>query len=185
MISECIERFGRIDTLVNNAGIYNGRPFTEHTVEDYAAVTNANMAGFYYITQRAIIEMEKRSSGHVVSVTASIGSTPVTGIYSLAAMTKGGLNAATRSLAIEYAKKGIRVNAVAPGTIKTPMHALETHEILGAFHPIGRMVEMSEVANAILFLRLSTVHHRRDSACRRWPKCRSQGRGSLGSERPL
>ncbi len=153
VISEGIERFGRIDTLVNNAGIYIGRPFTDHTVEDYAAVTNANMAGFYHITQRAIAEMEKRSSGHVVSVTASIGSTPVSGTYSvLAAMTKGGLNAATRSLAIEYAKNGIRVNAVAPGIIKTPMHALETHKTLGAFHPIGRMGEMSEVANAILFL---------------------------------
>ncbi|AYG62269.1 SDR family NAD(P)-dependent oxidoreductase [Rhizobium jaguaris] len=153
VISEGVARFGRIDTLVNNAGIYIGKPFTEHTAQDYDAVMNVNMAGFYHITQRAIAEMEKHSSGHVVSVTAGISHTAISGIYSvLAAMTKGGLDAATKSLAIEYAKKGIRVNAVAPGIIKTPMHAPETHEALGAFHPIGRMGETSDIANAILFL---------------------------------
>ena len=114
---------------------------------------NVNMAGFYHITQLAIAEMEKQSSGHVVTVTASISDAPISGIYSvLAAMTKGGLNAATKSLAIEYARKGIRVNAVAPGIMKTPMHAPETHEALGAFHPIGHMGEPSDVADAILFL---------------------------------
>ncbi|MEM5438763.1 SDR family NAD(P)-dependent oxidoreductase [Paraburkholderia diazotrophica] len=153
VISQGVARFGRIDTLVNNAGIYIGKPFTEHTAEDYAAVMNVNMAGFYHITQLAIAEMEKHSSGHVVSVTASIDHAAISGIYSvLAAMTKGGLNAATKSLAIEYAKKGIRVNAVAPGIIKTPMHAPETHEALGAFHPIGRMGEAGDIADAILFL---------------------------------
>jgi NAD(P)-dependent dehydrogenase (short-subunit alcohol dehydrogenase family) len=97
--------------------------------------------------------MEKRSSGHVVTVTTSIDQVAISGIYSvLAAMTKGGLNAATKSLAIEYAKKGIRVNAVAPGNIKTPMHALEAYEALGAFQPIGRMGEKSDIADAILFL---------------------------------
>jgi NAD(P)-dependent dehydrogenase (short-subunit alcohol dehydrogenase family) len=153
VISEGVARFGRIDTLVNNAGIYIGKPFTEHTADDYAAVMNVNMAGFYHVTQLAIAEMEKHSSGHVVSVTASIDHGAISGIYSvLAALTKGGLNAATKSLAIEYAKKGIRVNAVAPGIIRTPMHAPETHEALGAFHPIGRMGETSDIANAILFL---------------------------------
>ncbi|MDB5789675.1 SDR family NAD(P)-dependent oxidoreductase [Caballeronia mineralivorans] len=153
VISEGVARFGRIDTLVNNAGIYIGKPFTEHTAEDFAAVVNVNMAGFYYITQLAIAEMEKHSSGHVVSVTSSAVDAAISGVYSvLAALTKGGLNAATKSLAIEYAKKGIRVNAVAPGIIKTPMHAPETHEALGAFHPLGRMGEMSDIADAILFL---------------------------------
>ncbi len=152
VISEAVARFGRIDTLVNNAGIYIGKPFTEHTVEDYSAVINVNMAGFFYVTQLAIAQMEKQSSGHVINVTASIDSA-VTGIYSvLAAMTKGGLNAATKSLAIEFAKKGIRVNAVAPGVIKTPMHAPETHEFLDSLHPLGRMGEVSDIANAILFL---------------------------------
>jgi NAD(P)-dependent dehydrogenase (short-subunit alcohol dehydrogenase family) len=154
VISEGVARFGRIDTLVNNAGIYIGKPFTEHTAEDYAAVMNVNMGGFFHITQLAIAEMEKRSSGHVVSVTASIGGqVAISGIPSvLAAMTKGGLNAATKSLAIEYAKKGIRVNAVSPGLIKTPMHAPEIREALGAFHPIGRMGETGDIADAILFL---------------------------------
>jgi NAD(P)-dependent dehydrogenase (short-subunit alcohol dehydrogenase family) len=153
VISEGVARFGRIDTLVNNAGIYIGKPFTEHTAEDYAAVMNVNMAGFYHITQLAIAEMEKHSSGHVVSVTASIDQVAISGVYSvLAALTKGGINAATKSLAIEYAKKGIRVNAVAPGNIETPMHAPEIHEALGAFNPIGRLGETSDIADAILFL---------------------------------
>ncbi|KAA0996105.1 SDR family oxidoreductase [Paraburkholderia panacisoli] len=153
VISEGVARFGRIDTLVNNAGLYIGKPFTEHTAEDYAAVMNVNMAGFYHMTQLAIAEMEKHSSGHVVSVTSSTADNAISGGYSvLAALTKGGLNAATKSLAIEYARKGIRVNAVAPGIIKTPMHAPETHEALGAFHPLGRMGEMSDIADAIVFL---------------------------------
>ena len=153
VISEGVARFGRIDTLVNNAGIYIGKPFTEHTAEDYAAMMNVNMAGFYHITQLAIAEMEKHSQGHVVSVTTFIDHAAISGIYSvLAAMTKGGVNAATKSLAIEYARKGIRVNAVAPGHIKTPMHALENYEALTAFEPIGRMGEASEIADAILFL---------------------------------
>lgn len=153
VISEGVARFGRIDTLVNNAGIYIGKPFTEHTAEDYAAVMNVNMAGFYHITQLAIAEMEKHSSGHVVSVTASIDQVAISGVYSvLAALTKGGINAATKSLAIEYAKKGIRVNAVAPGNIETPMHAPEIREALGAFNPIGRLGETSDIADAILFL---------------------------------
>ncbi|KXU84384.1 3-oxoacyl-ACP reductase [Paraburkholderia monticola] len=153
VISEAVTRFGRIDTLVNNAGIYIGKPFTQYTAEDYAAVMNVNMAGFYHITQLAIAEMERRSCGHVVSVTASVVDAAISGVYSvLAALTKGGLNAATKSLAIEYASRGIRVNAVAPGIIKSPMHAPETHEALGAFHPLGRMGEMSDIADAILFL---------------------------------
>jgi NAD(P)-dependent dehydrogenase (short-subunit alcohol dehydrogenase family) len=153
VISEGVSRFGRIDTLVNNAGIYVGKPFTEHTAEDYAAIMNVNMAGFYHITQLAIAEMEKHWSGHVVTVTTSIDQVAISGIYSvLAAMTKGGLNAATKSLAIEYAKKGIRVNAVAPGNIKTPMRAPENHEAFAAFQPVGRMGETSDIANAILFL---------------------------------
>jgi NAD(P)-dependent dehydrogenase (short-subunit alcohol dehydrogenase family) len=153
VISEGVARFGRIDTLVNNAGIYIGKPFTEHTAQDFAAVMNVNVSGFYYVTQLAIAEMEKHSSGHVVSVTSSAADQAISGVYSvLAALTKGGLNAATKSLAIEYARKGIRVNAVAPGIIRSPMHAPQTHEALGAFHPLGRMGEMSDIADAILFL---------------------------------
>jgi NAD(P)-dependent dehydrogenase (short-subunit alcohol dehydrogenase family) len=153
VVSEAVTRFGRIDTLVNNAGIYIGKPFTQNTAEDYAEVMNVNMAGFYYVTQLAIAEMEKQSSGHVVTVTASIADVAISGVYSvLAALTKGGLNAATKSLAIEYASKGIRVNAVAPGIIKSPMHAPENHEALGALHPLGEMGEVSDIAKAIVFL---------------------------------
>lgn len=153
VISAGLARFGRIDTLVNNAGIYIGKPFTEHTAEDYAAVMNVNMAGFYHITRLAIAEMEKHASGHVVSVTASIDQVAISGVYTaLAAMTKGGINAATKSLAIEYAKKGIRVNAVAPGNTRTPMHPPEIHKALAAFNPIGRLGETSDIADAVLFL---------------------------------
>ncbi|MFM0092989.1 SDR family NAD(P)-dependent oxidoreductase [Paraburkholderia sediminicola] len=153
VISEGVAKFGRIDTLVNNAGIFIAKPFTQYTAEDYAAVMNVNMAGFYYVTQLAIAEMEKHSSGHVVSVTTSLVDHAIDGVPSvLASLTKGGLNAATKSLAIEYAKKGIRVNAVSPGIIKSPMHAPETHAALDGLHPMGHMGEMSDIANAILFL---------------------------------
>ena len=152
VIAEGVARFGRIDTLVNNAGIYIGKPFTENTIEDYNAVMNVNMAGFYHITKLAIAEMEKHSSGHVVTVTGSIDNGISGAHMALAALTKGGLNAATRALAIEYAKHGIRVNAVAPGITKTPMHPVEYHDMLGGFHPLGRMGEASEVASAIAFL---------------------------------
>jgi len=153
VISEGVARFGRIDTLVNNAGIFIAKPFTQYTAEDYAAITNVNLSGFFYITQLAIAEMEKNSSGHVVSVSTTLADSAISGVPSvLASLTKGGLNAATRSLAIEYAKSGIRANAVAPGIIKSPMHAPETHAALGALHPLGHMGEMSDVVNAILYL---------------------------------
>lgn len=157
VIAEAVAKFGRIDTLVNNAGIYIGKPFTENTDEDYAAVVNVNLSGFYYITQLAIAQMEKQGNGgHVVSVTASVVDQAISGLYSvLAALTKGGLNAATKSLAIEYAKKNIRVNAVAPGVIKTPMHDPANFEAMGAFHPLGRIGELSDMVNSILFLEAS------------------------------
>ena len=112
-----------------------------------------NLAGFFHITQLAIAEMEKNSSGHVVSISTTLADSAISGVPSvLASLTKGGLNAATRSLAIEYAKSGIRANAVAPGIIKSPMHAPETHAALGALHPMGHMGEMSDIVNAILYL---------------------------------
>ena len=153
VIAEGVARFGRIDTLVNNAGVFIAKPFTGYTSEDYAAVTGVNLNGFFYITQLAIAEMEKNNSGHVVSITTSLIDHAIDGVPSvLASLTKGGLNAATKSLAIEYAKRGIRANAVAPGIIKSPMHAPETHGALGALHPMGHMGEMSDIVNAILYL---------------------------------
>jgi NAD(P)-dependent dehydrogenase (short-subunit alcohol dehydrogenase family) len=153
VIRETIARFGRVDTLVNNAGIFVAKPFTAYTQEDYAAVLSVNLNGFFYITQLAIAEMEKQGSGHVVSITTSLVDHAIDGVPSvLASLTKGGLNAATKSLAIEYAKRGIRVNAVSPGIIKTPMHGEETHEALGNLHPVGHMGEISDIAQAVVYL---------------------------------
>jgi NAD(P)-dependent dehydrogenase (short-subunit alcohol dehydrogenase family) len=152
IVAETVARFGRVDTLVNNAGIFIGKPFTENTLEDYNAVMHVNMAGFYHITQLALAEMVKQERGHVVTVTGSIDNGASGSYTALAALTKGGLNAATRVLAIEYAEKGIRVNAVAPGVINMPMHSQEHHEMLGTFHPLRRIGEASEVASAIVFL---------------------------------
>jgi NAD(P)-dependent dehydrogenase (short-subunit alcohol dehydrogenase family) len=141
-ISEGIARFGRIDTLINTAGVFIPKPFTEYTQADYAALLGVNLAGFFHITQLAVAEMEKQRSGHIVQIVPSV----------LVSLTKGGLNSATKSLAIEYAKRGIRVNAVAPGIIKTPMHPAETHPQLDAQHPIGHMGEISDIVGAILYL---------------------------------
>jgi NAD(P)-dependent dehydrogenase (short-subunit alcohol dehydrogenase family) len=153
VISEGMARFGRIDTLVNNAGVFIAKPFTDYSEADYATALSVNLTGFFRITQLAIAEMEKQGSGHVVQVTTSLVDHAIEGVPSvLASLTKGGLNAATKSLAIEYAKRGIRVNAVAPGVIRTPMHAPETHAALSALHPVGHMGEISDIVDAILYL---------------------------------
>jgi NAD(P)-dependent dehydrogenase (short-subunit alcohol dehydrogenase family) len=111
------------------------------------------MSGFFHISQLAIAEMEKNASGHIVSVTTSLVDHAIDGVPSvLASLTKGGINAATKSLAIEYAKRGIRVNAVSPGIIKTPMHGEETHAALGSLHPVGHMGEIDDIVQAILYL---------------------------------
>ena len=152
-ISASVERFGRIDTLVNNAGIVIAKPFTHYSEADFAVMLGVNLAGFFHITQLAIAEMEKRGGGHVVQITTSLVDHAMTGVPSvLASLTKGGLNAATKSLAIEYAKRGIRVNAIAPGVIRTPMHPVETHAQLDALHPVGHMGEISDIVGAILYL---------------------------------
>jgi NAD(P)-dependent dehydrogenase (short-subunit alcohol dehydrogenase family) len=152
-ISEGVERFGRIDTLINNAGIFIAKPFTQYSEADYAAITGVNTAGFFHTTQLALAEMEKHGSGHIVQVTTSLVDQANAGVPSvLASLTKGGLNGATKSLAIEYAKRGIRVNAVALGVIKTPMHPARTHAQLDTLHPVGHMGEISDVVDAILYL---------------------------------
>jgi len=148
-----VARFGRVDTLVNNAGIFIAKPFTQYTEADFASAIGVNVAGFFHITQRAIAEMEKQGSGHVVQITTTLTDHAIDGVPSvLASLTKGGLNATTKSLAIEYAKRGIRVNAVSPGIIKTPMHPVETHAALGALHPVGHMGETKDIVDAVLYL---------------------------------
>jgi len=152
-ISDGIRRFGRIDTLVNNAGIFIAKPFVQYTEADYAAVLGVNLTGFFHITQLAIAEMDKHQSGHVVQITTTLVDHADARVPSvLASLTKGGLAAATKSLAIEYAKRGVRVNAVAPGIIKTPMHPAETYAQLAAMHPLRRMGEISDIVDAILYL---------------------------------
>ena len=152
-ISEGMARFGRIDTLVNNAGIFISKPFTQYTEADYAAILGVNVTGFFHITQLAVAEMEKQGSGHIVQITASLADHAIAAVpAALAVLTKGGLNAATKSLAIEYAKRGIRVNAVSPGNIKTPMHSVEEYAHLAALQPVGRLGEISDIIDAILYL---------------------------------
>jgi NAD(P)-dependent dehydrogenase (short-subunit alcohol dehydrogenase family) len=153
IVSQAIEHFGRIDTLVNNAGIFVAKPFTDYTEEDYVSVLAVNLGSFFHLTKRVAAEMLKQGSGHIVQITTSLIDHANSNVPSvLASLTKGGLNAATKSLAIEYASKGVRVNAVAPGVIKTPMHAPETHEFLAKLHPVGRIGETKDIVDAVLFL---------------------------------
>ncbi|GIH22610.1 3-oxoacyl-ACP reductase [Acrocarpospora phusangensis] len=153
VIAEAMEAFGRVDTLINNAGVFVAKPFTEYTVADYDLVTGVNLNGFFEISQRAAEIMLTQGGGHIVSVTTALVDHANSSVPSaLAALTKGGLNAATKSLAIEYASRGIRVNAVAPGIIRTPMHAPETHEFLAGLHPVGRLGEISDIVGAIVYL---------------------------------
>lgn len=153
VISEGLHRFGRIDTLINNAGLFIAKPFTDYTAADYAAILGVNIAGFFHITQFAAAQMEKQGSGHIVQITTSLTDHAMSAVPSaLASLTKGGLNGVTKSLAIEYARRGIRVNAISPGIIKTPMHPIETHEFLNALHPVGHMGEISDIVEAVLYL---------------------------------
>ena len=154
IISAALERFDRIDTLVNNASIHLSKPFTDYTAADYATITEVNLAGFFWLTQRAIAEMATRYGGHVVNVLADIADSGAPAV--LAALTKGGQAAATRSLAIEYASRGIRVNAVAPGIIQTPVHPAGSYDDLGGrLPPLGQAGQISDVVDTILFLESS------------------------------
>ena len=157
IIGGALERFGRIDTLVNNAGVYISKPFTDYTAEDYALVVGVNLTGFFWLTQRVIAEMLKRYGGHVVNISATLAEVASSSAPSvLAALTKGGLASATRSLAVEYASRGIRVNAVSPGIIQTPMHPPDSYDQLGdQLPPLGRPGQVSDVVDGILFLESS------------------------------
>ena len=153
VVQQAIERFGRVDTLINNAGIFISKPFIDYTADDFASVLSVNMAGFFHISQQAAKRMLKQGSGHIVNVTTSLVDQPIAGVpAAMASLTKGGLDAVTRGLAIEYADKGIRVNAVSPGIIKTPMHAESTHAALAKLHPMQRLGEVQEIVDAVLYL---------------------------------
>lgn len=151
IVGAALERFGRIDTLVNNAGVYISKPFTDYTAADFATITGVNLGGFFWLTQRVIGEMVTRHSGHVVNISATLAevadaATPEV----LAALTKGGLASATRSPAIEYASRGIRVNAVSPGVIDTSINPVGS---LGdEVSPLGPAGQVSDIVDGILFL---------------------------------
>jgi NAD(P)-dependent dehydrogenase (short-subunit alcohol dehydrogenase family) len=157
VVAEALDRFGRIDTLVNNAGIYLGKPFTEYTREDFAAITRTNLTGFFNMTQAAIAQMLDQGSGHVVNISTSlVDQADSERPSALPALTKGGLVAVSRSLAIEYASRGVRVNAVSLGVIKTPEYDAASYEQLRSAHPLGRVGEVSDVVDAILYLERAT-----------------------------
>lgn len=156
IIDAALSRFGRIDTLINDAGLYIEKPFTEYTAKNYASIVGVNLTGFFWLTQRVIAEMLNQGTGHVVCMSTSLAeyadaSRPAV----LPALTKGGLVSATRSLAIEYASRGIRVNAVSLGIIRTPLNTSDSYEALARFHPLGRLGEISDVVRGILFLESS------------------------------
>jgi NAD(P)-dependent dehydrogenase (short-subunit alcohol dehydrogenase family) len=157
IIGGALGRFGRIDTLINNAGVFVSKPFTDYTAEDYALVAGVNLTGFFWLTQRAIAEMLKRYGGHVVNITTTLTDFASSSVPSvLTSLTKGGLASATKSLAVEYASRGIRVNAVSPGIIQTPMHPPDSYDALGdRLPPLGRVGQISDVVNGILFLEAS------------------------------
>lgn len=157
IVKTAAERFGRVDTLVNNAGIFVAKPFTDYTQEDYDNVAQTNIAGFFHITQLAIGRMlEQGEGGHIVNVTTTLAESAVSSVPSaLASLSKGGVAAATKALAVEYAGNGIRVNAVSPGIINTPMHPESTHEFLSALHPVGSMGEIADVTRGVLYLEQS------------------------------
>ena len=153
IIEAGLHEFGRIDTLVNNAGVFLAKPFTEYTAADYDLVLGVNLRGFFELSQSAAEAMLARDGGHIVNITTTLADHALSTVPSaLASLTKGGLNSVTKSLATEYASQGIRVNAVAPGVIRTPMHPDETHEFLAALHPVGRLGEIEDIVDAVIYL---------------------------------
>lgn len=153
LVATAVRRFGGVDLLVNNAGVFIPKPFTDYTSEDFDSLVATNLSGFFHITQRAARQMRQQGSGHIVNITTTLADQPVAGVSAaIPVLTKGGLNAVTKALAIEYAAEGIRVNAIGSGIIDTPMHKPETHGFLKTLAPIRRIGQVSEIVDAILYL---------------------------------
>jgi NAD(P)-dependent dehydrogenase (short-subunit alcohol dehydrogenase family) len=153
IVDAAVERFGRVDTVVNNAGIFIAKPFTEYTDEDYDAVTGVNLRGFFEVSRAAVSAMLPNGEGHVVNISTSLVDHANSAVPSaLASLTKGGLNAVTKALAIEYAGRGIRANTVALGVIRTPMHDPASYDTLAKLHPVGRLGEIDDIVDAVLYL---------------------------------
>ncbi|MFD9701479.1 SDR family NAD(P)-dependent oxidoreductase [Lentzea sp. NPDC059081] len=154
IVDTAVREFGRVDTLVNNAGIFIAKPFTDYTEDDFRTAFGINVAGFFATTQLAVAQMLRQGwGGHVVQITTSLVDHANSNVPSvLASLTKGGLQSATKSLAIEFATRGVRVNAVSPGVIRTPMHAPEAHATLASLHPVGRLGEVGDIVDGVLYL---------------------------------
>jgi NAD(P)-dependent dehydrogenase (short-subunit alcohol dehydrogenase family) len=153
VVRSAIQNFGTVDLLVNNAGVFIPKPFTEYTGEDFRRATQTNLAGFFYVSQLAVAQMRLQKFGHVVNISTSLVSQPIAGAPgSLANLTKAGLESVTRALAIEFAAEGIRFNAIAPGVVNTPMHQPETLEFLKQLSPFNRLAEVEEVADLLLYM---------------------------------
>jgi NAD(P)-dependent dehydrogenase (short-subunit alcohol dehydrogenase family) len=153
VVATAIQEFGRVDLLVNNAGVFIPKPFTDYTPDDFRSVNETNLAGFFYVSRLAVAQMRLQKSGHVVNITASIANQPFAGLpASLSSLTKGGLESVVRALAIEFAAEGLRFNAIAPGVVNTPMHSAEMQDFLKQLSPMNRLSEVEEVADSLLFL---------------------------------
>lgn len=153
LFTEALARFGRVDVLVNNAGIFNAKPFTQYTTQDLDDLINTNLKGFFYVTQAAAAHMTANKGGHIVSITASIALQPNASVpAALPILIKGGIDHATRALAIELAPHNVQVNSVAPGIIDTPLYTPDMHGFLATMQPAGRIGSTAEVVDAVLYL---------------------------------
>jgi len=154
IVETATSKFKSIDALINNAGIFFAKPFTDYTAEDFKSLASTNLEGFIYVTQLAIKQIvAQKSGGSIVSITTTLVDHPIAGMTaSVSMITKGGIQAVTRSLAMEYAKDGIRVNAVAPGVVDTPMHKNDPKDFLKSLSPLGRIVDVQDIVEAVLYL---------------------------------
>jgi NAD(P)-dependent dehydrogenase (short-subunit alcohol dehydrogenase family) len=157
VVEAALKDFGRIDLLLNAAGIYIPKAFTDYTEEDYNQVMNTNVASFFFMTQQVIPQMKKQNSGHVVNISAVVADQPSSAAPALlAVLSKSTMPAVSKALALEYAANNIRFNTVSPGVINTPMHAQGNHAALAKFHPLGRIGEVSDIVDAVLYLQNAT-----------------------------
>jgi NAD(P)-dependent dehydrogenase (short-subunit alcohol dehydrogenase family) len=153
VVDAAMKHFGRVDLLFNNAGIYLPKPFTDYTPEDFDVMIGTNVAGYFFVTQQAVAQMRRQKSGHIVSIATVLTDQPLAGApISLPVITKSTIPAFSRALAMEYVAEGIRANTISPGVVDTPMHANDDHEVLKKLNPAGRLIQVSEIVDALLFL---------------------------------
>ncbi|MCE5316790.1 MAG: SDR family oxidoreductase [Parachlamydia sp.] len=153
VVDAAVKHFGRLDLLVNNAGIYLPKPFTEYTPEDFETTIRINVGGYFFVTQQAVAQMRKQKSGHIVSIATTLVDQPLAGApIALAVITKSTLPAFSRALAMEYVADGIRANTISPGVVDTPLHANDDHELLKTLNPLHQLVQVSEIVDALLYL---------------------------------